>query len=129
MLQRDYIMRLMQLFMEALARFLRNKGGKTPQMLSDELDVLYKDFVKYPRHHFEDLSVEEIMNTFIEEERMQKVEIVAELLFQEALLKETPDKALLKKAMTLLKAVDLVSDTFSLERQRKIGEIESLLNG
>ncbi|MDL2213570.1 hypothetical protein LJC29_06345 [Bacteroides sp. OttesenSCG-928-N06] len=126
MLQRDLIMRVIQLFFEALARFLRNKEGKSPDILRRELDDLYKSFLKHPRGHFNDMSVEDILKSFIEEERIAKGEIVAELIFQDALV-ENADRQLLVKALALFKQVDLMSETFSFDRQRKMMEIESLI--
>lgn len=126
MLHRDYIMRLIQLFFEALAKFIRNKEGKDPEILRPELDELYKNFLKHPRDFFKDFSVEEIINFFDNDEKLYKIEIVAELFYQDAMLGD-PDKELLRKALSLFKYVDLNSDTFSFDRQRKTGEIEKLL--
>lgn len=126
MLHRDYIMRLIQLFFEALAKFIRNKEGKDPEILRPELDELYKNFLKHPRNFFKDFSVEEIINFFDNDEKLYKIEIVAELFYQDAMLGD-PDKELLRKALSLFKYVDLNSDTFSFDRQRKTGEIEKLL--
>ncbi len=126
MLHRDYIMRLIQLFFEALAKFIRNKEGKDPEILRPELDELYKNFLKHPRDFFKDFSVEEIINFFDNDEKLYKIEIVAELFYQDAMLGD-PDKELLRKALSLFRYVDLNSDTFSFDRQRKTGEIEMLL--
>jgi len=119
-------MRLIQLFFEALAKFIRNKEGKDPEILRPELDELYKNFLKHPRNFFKDFSVEEIINFFDNDEKLYKIEIVAELFYQDAMLGD-PDKELLRKALSLFKYVDLNSDTFSFDRQRKTGEIEKLL--
>lgn len=126
MLQRDYIMKLIQLFFEALAKFLRNKGDKAPEVLRPELDELYKTFLKQPRDYFKSMSIDEIGNSFDEDTRLYKIEIVAELFFQDALLGEV-DKLLLEKSLSLLQYAEINSDTFSIERHRKIGEIETIL--
>ena len=127
MLQRDYIMRLIQLFFEALAKFLRNKEYKAPELLRPELDEIYKTFLKFPRDHFKTMTIEEITNSFDNEEKLYKVEIIAELFYQDALLEE-PDEQLLRKSLALFQYVDLNSDMFSIDRQRKVGEIESILS-
>ncbi len=127
MLQRDYIMKLIQLFFEAVAKFMRNKEGKATDVLYQEVDELYKTFLKFPRNHFHELTVDEIIGSFDDEERLYKVEIVAELFYQDALLTDEIDKQLLRKSLVLFKFVDLHSDTFSITRQRKASEIESLL--
>lgn len=127
MLQRDYIMRLIQLFFEALAKFLRKKENQTPDVLRPELDELYKTFLKYPRNHFKDMTIDEITDSFDEEEKLYKLEIVAELFYQDALLGEV-DKQLLEKSLALFRYVDLNGDVFSFDRNRKIGEIEAILS-
>lgn len=127
MLQRDYIMRLISLFFEALAKFIRSKEGQDPEMLRPELDELYKIFLKQPRDHFKNMTVEEIIDSLDDEERLYKVEIVAELFYQDALTGEV-NKQLLQKSLALFKFADLNSDTFSFDRQRKMTETESLLS-
>lgn len=126
MLQRDLIMRVIQMFFEALAKFLRNKEGKSQDVLRRELEDLYKTFLKQSRHDFHNMSVEEIVASFNDDERIFKTEIVADLLYQDALV-ENEDRGVLTKALGLFKYVDLLSETFSIDRCRKIGEIESLL--
>ncbi|NDV82510.1 hypothetical protein [Bacteroides sp. 51] len=127
MLQRDYIMRLIQLFFEALAKFLRNKENQKPDVLRSELDELYKTFLKYPRDHFKAMSIDEIINSFNDEGKLYKLEIVAELFYQDALLGEV-DKLLLEKSLALFRYVDLNGDVFSFDRNRKVGEIEEILS-
>lgn len=127
MLQRDYIMNLIQLFFEALAKFLRKKENQKPDVLRPELDELYKTFLKYPRDHFKEMSIDEIISSFNDEEKLYKLEIVAELFYQDALLGEV-DKQLLKKALALFRYVDLNGDVFSFDRNRKVGEIEEILS-
>lgn len=127
MLQRDYIMRLIQLFFEAVAKFVRSKEGKDQDTLRLELDNLYKTFLKYPRGHFSDKSIDEIIHSFNEEDALYRIEIAAELIYQEALLGGV-NKPLLKKALALFEYVDLSGETFSFDRQRKVGEIKSLLS-
>ncbi|MCD7898838.1 MAG: hypothetical protein LUH22_02905 [Bacteroides sp.] len=126
MIHRDYIMRLLQLFFEALAKFIRNKEGKDPEILRPELEDLYKTYLKVPWDYYKDLTMEQIINSFDEDERLVKMEIVAELFYQDALLEDI-DIVLLKKARDILKYVDLNSDTFSFDRQRKVSEIEDIL--
>ena len=127
MLQRDYIMRLIQLFFEALAKFLRNKENQKLDVLRPELDELYKTFLKYPRDHFKDMSIDEIINSFNDEEKLYKLEIVAELFYQDALLGEV-DRLLLEKSLALFRYVDLNGDVFSFDRNRKVGEITEILS-
>ncbi|NDV58467.1 hypothetical protein D0T85_10170 [Bacteroides sp. 519] len=117
---------MIQLFFEALAKFLRNKGGKDQEVLRRELDELYKTYLKQSRLDFNKMSVEEIVNSFNDDEKVFKTEIVAELIYQDALV-ENEDNELLIKALGLFKYVDLISETFSVDRHRKIGEIEDLL--
>ncbi|MDE6180343.1 MAG: hypothetical protein K2G02_04340, partial [Phocaeicola sp.] len=59
------------------------------------------------------------------EELLVRIDMLSELLYQDALLKAPAEQHfLLKKSLFLLKYMDEHSDTFSLERRRKISEIE-----
>ncbi len=128
MLQRDYILRLIQLFFDAIAKFLHSKEGKDPELLRLELDGFYKTFLKFSPNHFQNLSIEEIIYSFNDEERLIKIEILAELFYQEAILQKETNEQLLKKSLLLLNFVDLNSDVFSIDRQWKINRIEDLLH-
>lgn len=128
MLQRDYIMNLIRLFFEALGKFLRNKEGKDADILRPELNELYKRFLNEPRDYYYNLSVEEIIDSFTDEEKLYKLEIVAELFYQDALIGKEVHQQLLGKSLALFRYIDLNSDTFSFDRQRKVMEIESLLS-
>lgn len=72
MLQRDLIMRVIQMFFEALAKFLRNKEGKSQDVLRLEIEDLYKTFLKHSRQDFHEMSVEEIVASFNDDERIFK---------------------------------------------------------
>lgn len=128
MLRRDYIMNLIRLFFEALGKFLRNKEGKDADILRPELNELYKRFLNEPRDYYYNLSVEEIIDSFTDEEKLYKLEIVAELFYQDALIGKEVNQQLLGKSLALFRYIDLNSDTFSFDRQRKVMEIESLLS-
>ncbi len=128
MLERDYIMRLIQMFFEALAKFIRNKEGKDPEILHKEVDELYKTFLKLPRDHFYNMKFEEIVDSFDLTERVYKAEIVAELFYQDALLNDEINEMLLRKSLDLFKYADLNTETFSVDRHRKMTEIESILS-
>ena len=128
MLERDYIMRLIQMFFEALAKFIRNKEGKDPEILHKEVDELYKTFLKLPRDHFYNMKFEEIVDSFDLTERVYKAEIVAELFYQDALLNDEINEMLLRKSLDLFKYADLNTETFSIDRHRKMTEIESILS-
>ena len=58
------------------------------------------------------------------EELLTRIDMLSELLYQDALLKESEEqKYLLRKSLFLLNYLDTHSDTFSFERRGKIGEI------
>ena len=60
-----------------------------------------------------------------DEELLTRIDMLSELLYQDALLKESEEqKYLLRKSLFLLNYLDTHSDTFSFERRGKIGEIE-----
>lgn len=124
MIERDYIMRLIRQFLAAIARFLNKKGQQDDQK---EIEKLFETFVgDYTFFHI--ASLEEIMDSFQkypEDERIYRIEMLAELFYQEADLKSEPFREeILDKAFELFSFVDRNSKTFSLDRINKINEIQ-----
>ena len=70
-------------------------------------------------------SLNEMGKNYGGEELLTRIDMLSELLYQDALLKESEEqKYLLRKSLFLLNYLDTHSDTFSFERRGKIGEIE-----
>ena len=122
MLQRDYFIRLMEEFSTAISRFLTKKEDDLKR--DKELKDLYKQYVG----EYEDLrnlSVDELLlyakEQWAENERIDRIDMVAELLYAEASYKSNPLRSLLQeKAYALFYYVEAHGTTFSIDRQQKM---------
>lgn len=129
MLQRDYIMRLLQDFVEALEKLVEEKGKHDGPELQLQLQSIYRAYFNHPHPFYYNQDAEYILNDLGQnyggEELLTRIEMLSELLYQDALLKEPEEqKYLLRKSLYLLIYLDEHSDTFSFERRGKISEIE-----
>lgn len=129
MLQRDYIMRLLQDFVEALEKLVEERGKHDCPELQLQLQSIYRAYFNHPHTFYYNQDAEYILNDLGQnyggEELLTRIEMLSELLYQDALLKEPEEqKYLLRKSLYLLIYLDEHSDTFSFERRGKISEIE-----
>ena len=129
MLQRDYIMRLLQQFFEALEKLVEERDKKDGPELQLQLQSIYRAYFNHPSTFYYDQDAEYILNEMGQnyggEELLTRIDMLSELLYQDALLKESEEqKYLLRKSLFLLNYLDTHSDTFSFERRGKIGEIK-----
>ena len=122
MLQRDYFIRLIEEFSAAISHFLTKKEDDLKR--DKELKDLYKQYVG----EYEDLrnlSVDELLlyakEQWAENERIDRIDMVAELLYAEASYKGNPLRSLLQeKAYALFYYVEAHGTTFSIDRQQKM---------
>lgn len=129
MLQRDYIMRLLQDFVEALEKLVEERDKHDGPELQLQLQSIYRAYFNHPHTFYYNQDAEYILNDLGQnyggEELLTRIEMLSELLYQDALLKELEEqKYLLRKSLYLLIYLDEHSDTFSFERRGKISEIE-----
>lgn len=129
MLSRDYFLRIIQEFAVALSLFLEKKVGEDKR--DQELKELYVQYVG-PYEVLRNLSLEETLayaeEQWEEEQRVNKLEMLANLLDAEASYKALPlRELLLTKALRLFDYVDTHSDSFSISRRMKISGIEQAL--
>lgn len=129
MLQRDYIMRLLQDFVEALEKLVEERGKHDGPELQLQLQSIYRAYFNHPHTFYYNQDAEYILNDLGQnyggEELLTRIEMLSELLYQDALLKESEEQNyLLRKSLYLLIYLDEHSDTFSFERRGKISEIE-----
>ena len=128
MLERDYIMRLIQEFMAALARVLEKKEVTTRR---EEIRKLYDKYVG-PYTLYYNASVDEVMQaiqSYGVEQRIQRLEMLAELYYTEADMVSKPDRDfLLEKAYTLFDFIDRNGKTYSFDRLLKMDKIRKELD-
>lgn len=124
MLQRDYFIRLIEEFQAALARLFHvRQDDKRDDMIRD----LYRQYVG----NYDDLrnlAVDEIMiygkERWREDQRVERLNFLAELLYAEAEYKTNPLRGMLMdKAFKLFSYVDSHSGVMSLDRRQKMKKI------
>lgn len=124
MIERDYIMRLIREFMAALQRLLEKKEVTTRR---EEIKMLYDKFVG-PYNFYLTASIEDVMKAMHgieEDQRIYKMEMLAQLYYTEAGLYSKPiADPLLEKAYSLYDYIEQNSQTFSFDRRQKMQEIE-----
>lgn len=128
MLQKDYILRLLSKFFEALHLYLdrKRKGSE------DQIETFYTNYFQ-PSQFYIDNTKENVLNSLSEypkDEEEYRMEMLAELLCQDALERkeESVKVNLLKKSLFLYERLDTLSSTYSFERKRKIQEIHGIID-
>ena len=122
MLQRDYFIRLIEEFNAAISRFLTKKDDELKR--DKDLKDLYRQYVgEYD--DLRNLSVDELLTyakeQWNEEERIDKINMVAELLYAEGSYKGQPlRQILMEKSYRLFDYVEANGSTFSIDRRQKM---------
>ena len=122
MLQRDYFIRLIEEFNAAISRFLTKKDDDLKR--DKDLKDLYRQYVgEYD--DLRNLSVDELLKyakeQWEEEERIDKINMVAELLYAEGSYKVQPlRQMLMSKSYRLFDYVEANGSTFSIDRRQKM---------
>lgn len=125
MLQQDYFLRVLEEFAKALCLFKQSK--KDLKQKQDEILKLYDTYVG-DNVFYHIASMDDIMDSFTrfpEDERLERMEMLAELYYAESDLKSGPSRdMLLENARKLFIFIDHHSRTLSLQRQQRIIQIE-----
>ena len=126
MLEKDYIMRLVREFGEAVALLL-NKSVRKQQ---EEIQHMYNGYVG-PYEFYHTAALEDVMDSFgqfPEDERLPRMEMLARLYYVEADLKTGPMRMmLLDKALALFMFVDRHDKTYDMDRIAKISDLKQRL--
>lgn len=127
MLERDYIMRLVREFFEAL-ELLKRKDLKERK---DELERMYNQYVG-PYAFYHTASVDDIMDSmqrYNPAERLPRLEMLAELYYAETALVSVPERvSLLERAFSLFNFVDSHDRTYDMVRLRKMAGIKKQID-
>ena len=129
MLQRDYIQRLIREFMAALQRLIeKNEAGER----LEEVRRLFTQYVgDYTFYHT--ATLEDVMQSFgkyPEEERLERINMLAELYYAEAdSLSEPARTVVLDRAFMLFDFIDRHSRTYSPDRLKKMNDIDARRRG
>lgn len=128
MLQRDYIMRLIREFLAALERMLEKKEVADRR---EEIKRLYEQYVG-PYALYYGADIDQVMQAFAgmdEQQRLPRMEMLAELYNAEADTVGQPDRDfLLQKAFLLFSYIDRNGKTFSMDRRWKMQHIRQELD-
>lgn len=129
MIQQDYIMRIIREFMEALQLYVsRQKDVKKKQ---EKILELYDSYVG-DHVFYHTATMDDVMDSFTRwpvEERLYRMEMLAELYYAETEVKTGPMRQmLLERAMQMFVFIDRNSRTFSFDRQSKISRIQEILH-
>jgi len=137
MVERDYIMRMLQEFFEAIAKVVRRESpGMEPDLshIQAQFNDMYRQFFRLPAGHFYDTEKEEILDGLMTEGRSNsdtfaRIQMLSELLYQDGLIKKEISErcSLLEKSLFMLEFLDSHSRTFSWDRRQKIEEIKKEL--
>ena len=128
MLQQDYIMRLIREFFAALQRLLEKNE------VEDKTKALHEMYEQYlgPYEFYQGASMEEVMQSFEkfpEEQRLHRMEMLAELYYVESDMRALPFKdILLERALPLFEWIDHHSGVYSFDRLQKMDDIKKRLN-
>jgi hypothetical protein len=123
MLHQDYFIRVLREFFDALARAMQK------ERLEDKSQAVHKLYEQYLGEYefWQNASIEDTMERlalYPEEERLSKMEMLAELYYVEADFRAKPfSDILLERALTLFEYLDLHSGTFSISRRMKVDAI------
>ena len=129
MLQRDYIKRLIREFAEALRRMLDQKEVVKRR---ETIRLLYEQYLgPYILYHF--ATIDELMSaiqSFPEDERMERLAMLAELYYAEADTEASMHdrEVLLQKAFNLFEYLERESGVYSMERRGKMAELMKQLS-
>jgi hypothetical protein len=128
MLERDYFTRVLREFEAAVQTFLEKNEGKEKDTMLKELYRRYLGKYELLRNMALDEAVGYAQDNWKEEERIERLEMLAELWYYEGdLMGSKPLRdLLLDKAFALLDYVDQRSSTYSMSRKQKMVHIRQL---
>ena len=129
MLQQDYFIRLIREFFAALARALEKNEVEAQSEAVHELYRQYLGSYEFFQNATNEEAMDYIQLHYPEEQRIQRLEMLAELYYAEADLRAYPiGETLLTRALPLFEYVDRHSGIFSIMRTQKIDAIRRRIN-
>ena len=92
MLQRDYIMRLVRQFIEALEKLVEEKKKEDGPEFQLKIQSIYRAYFNHSHHFYYEQDAEYILTDLSQDyegqEFLTRIDMLSELLYQDALLKE-----------------------------------------
>ena len=132
MLKEDYIMRLFQLFSESLAKWLSKRKTDNSDLVVSFNNEVVRPYLGNDIQFFESKSKEELIGYFSQlypnkPERLSRLEILTEVLYQRAWLEKNDQKGknLFNITLELLLYINSIDRTYSMERENRISELQN----
>ena len=132
MLKEDYIMRLFQLFSESLAKGLSKRKADNSDLVVSFNNEVVRPYLGNDIQFFESKSKEELIGYFSQlypnkPERLSRLEILTEVLYQRAWLEKNDQqrKNLFNITLELLLYINSIDRTYSMERENRISELQN----
>ena len=132
MLKEDYIMRLFQLFSVSLAKWLSKRKADNSDLVVSFNNEVVRPYLGNDIQFFESKSKEELIGYFSQlypnkPERLSRLEILTEVLYQRAWLEENDQqrKNLFNITLELLLYINSIDRTYSMERENRISELQN----
>ena len=137
MIERDFLMRILQEFFEAIAKVVRHDSpGQEPDVshMQERFNEIYRQFFHISAEHYYQSSKENILDelkneNYSEKDTFAKAQMLSELLYQDAIIKTNFQEKydLLEKSLFLLEYLNYYSKTFSWDRNQRITDIKKIL--
>lgn len=136
MIQQDYILKILQEFFDAISKLIRHDekdDDESRAIMQARYDEIYERFFRCPAHHFYQLNKEDIPDDLWaendEQKAFAKMQMLAELLYRDALIKTNGSERLdlLNKSLFLFKHLQQNSKTYSWDRENKMIDISRLI--
>lgn len=132
MIQRDYIIRLIQQLIDSLF-MLFDKKNLSEEELSNQLENMYVDYLDESKIFYRESSMDDVISflqkRYGDDEYLYRIEMLTEIMYQDGM--HDNDKS--EKQETLLKALELLvyldnySNMYSLVREGKMEAIKKEL--
>jgi nucleoside diphosphate kinase len=135
MIERDYIMRILQEFFNAIAKVVHQKDESGDFDEAEErYDEMYRQFFHSKRKYFLDTEKETIVAELEdacndERDLTGKLQMLAELLYQDALIRQSIQEQidLLEKALYILQYLKANSNTYLWEQSQRMADIKRFI--
>jgi len=135
MVERDYIMRLLQDFFSMIAKLVRLKVEEPDTAhVQERFYEVYRQFFRQPAEHFYVTDKEDILDELEKEElseteQQAMIQMLSELLYQDGLIKKDLSEKfmLLEKSLFLMQYLAQYSKTYSWDREQKMSDITKIL--
>ena len=137
MIEQDYLLKIMQEFIDAIGKIMRRPGeddDAAEARMQAHFDAVSQQFFHQPTGHFLRLDKEDILDDLLATSDPRRAEgraqMLAELFYRNALIKTSHMERLdlLEKSLYLFAYVGRTSRTYSWDRERKMADIRRRLD-